>query len=93
MKLFNKAILCFFLFYGCSNHNHSNINTAKLNEIDTLIKSFIDNNQIPGAVVLVGNNEKIMFMKSISHHLGLILVGCRSGMVFIMLMQISFIVL
>ena len=64
MKLFNKAILCFFLFYGCSNHNHSNINSAKLNEIDTLIKSFIDNNQIPGAVVLVGNNEKIIYEKA-----------------------------
>ena len=64
MKLFNKAILCFFLFYGCSNDNHSNINSAKLNEIDTLIKSFIDNNQIPGAVVLVGNNEKIIYEKA-----------------------------
>ena len=64
MKLFNKAILCFFLFYGCSNDNHSNINSAKLNEIETLIKSFIDNNQIPGAVVLVGNNEKIIYEKA-----------------------------
>ena len=34
MKLFNIAILCFLLFYGCSNDNHSNINSAKLNEID-----------------------------------------------------------
>ena len=64
MKLFNKAILCFFLFYGCSNDNHSNINSAKLNEIETLIKSFIDNNQIPGAVILVGNNEKIIYEKA-----------------------------
>ena len=64
MRLFNIAILCFLLFYGCSNDNHSNINSAKLNEIDKLIKSFIDNNQIPGAVVLVGNNEKIIYEKA-----------------------------
>jgi len=64
MKFLIKVILFFFLAFACSNHRNSNINTSRLNEIDKLIHSFIDDNQIPGAVVLVGDNKSILYQKA-----------------------------
>ena len=64
MKFFIKLCLLFFFMFACSNEQNSNINSNRLNEIDNLINSFIDDNQIPGAVVLVGDNKNILYQKS-----------------------------
>ena len=64
MNFFIKLWLLFFFILACSNEQNSNINFNKLNEIDNLIHSFIDDNQIPGAVVLVGDNKNILYQKS-----------------------------
>ena len=64
MNFFIKLWLFFFFIVACSNEQNSNINLNKLNEIDNLINSFIDDNQIPGAVVLVGDNKNILYQKS-----------------------------
>ena len=64
MNFFIKLCLLFFFMFACSNEQNSNINSNRLNEIDNLINSFIDDNQIPGAVVLVGDNKNILYQKS-----------------------------
>ena len=64
MNFFIKLWLFFFFIVACSNEQNSNINSNRLNEIDNLINSFIDDNQIPGAVVLVGDNKNILYQKS-----------------------------
>ena len=64
MNFFIKLWLLFFFIVACSNEQNSNINSNRLNEIDNLINSFIDDNQIPGAVVLVGDNKNILYQKS-----------------------------
>ena len=64
MKFFIKLCLLFFFIVACSHEPNSNINSNRLNEIDNLINSFIDDNQIPGAVVLVGDNKNILYQKS-----------------------------
>jgi len=64
MKFFIKLCLLFFFIVTCSYKPNSNINSNRLNEIDNLINSFIDDNQIPGAVVLVGDNKNILYQKS-----------------------------
>ena len=64
MNFFIKLWLFFFFIVACSNERNSNINSNRLNEIDNLINSFIDDNQIPGAVVLVGDNKNILYQKS-----------------------------
>ena len=64
MKFFIKLCLLFFFIVACSYEPNSNINSNRLNEIDNLINSFIDDNQIPGAVVLVGDNKNILYQKS-----------------------------
>tara|TARA_B100000700_G_scaffold121055_1_gene135929 strand:+ start:1711 stop:3012 length:1302 start_codon:yes stop_codon:yes gene_type:complete len=64
MKFFIKLCLLFFFIVACSYEPNSNINLNRLNEIDNLINSFIDDNQIPGAVVLVGDNKNILYQKS-----------------------------
>ena len=65
MKFFIKLCLLFFFIVACSYEPNSNINSNRLNEIDNLINSFIDDNQIPGAVVLVGDNKNILYQKSL----------------------------
>ncbi len=64
MKFFIKLCLLFCFIVACSYEPNSNINSNRLNEIDNLINSFIDDNQIPGAVVLVGDNKNILYQKS-----------------------------
>ena len=64
MKFFIKLCLLFFFIVSCYYEPNSNINSNRLNEIDNLINSFIDDNQIPGAVVLVGDNKNILYQKS-----------------------------
>ena len=64
MNFFIKLCFFFFIIVACSNDQNSNINSNRLNEIDNLINSFIDDNQIPGAVVLVGDNKNILYQKS-----------------------------
>ena len=64
MKSLIKLSFFFFLIVACSNQQNSNFNTTRLNEIDTLIYSFIKDNKIPGAVVLVGNNKNILYHKA-----------------------------
>lgn len=39
-------------------------NSSKLNFIDTVINKAIENNNIPGAVVLIGKNESIIYKKA-----------------------------
>ena len=64
MNFFIKLCFFFIIIVACSNEQNSNINSNRLNEIDNLINSFIDDNKIPGAVVLVGDNKNILYQKS-----------------------------
>ncbi len=62
-----KNILSIFLLLfliGCYNSQNTTYNLDKLNRIDDLINDHIKNNDLPGAVVLVGNENGIVFQKA-----------------------------
>ena len=54
------------LLISCQNTeiNSSKFDIEKLNQIDNLINSSIDSNSLPGAVVLVAKNNKIVYKKA-----------------------------
>jgi len=64
MNFLIKLFSFIFFIVACSNQHNSKINGKRLDEIDNLMHSFIDDNQIPGAVVLVGDNKNIFYQKS-----------------------------
>ena len=62
-----KKILAVLIFFqiGCSNvKNDVAFDKQRLTLIDELINESIDNKTIPGAVVLVADNENIVFHKA-----------------------------
>jgi len=62
MKQFMR---CFFVFIACFSpvfsQNSSHINIECLQEIETLINIAIQNNELPGAVVLVSHQDRIVY--------------------------------
>ena len=62
-----KSNLYIFLFLnaiGCNNTKSSYLNLDRLKKIDDIISEDIKENKIPGAVVLVGNEDEIIFEKA-----------------------------
>ena len=64
-----KNIYCLLIFFtlqliGCVDPKTSNLSLEKLKKIDDLISEDIKENKIPGAVVLVGNENEIIFEKA-----------------------------
>ena len=64
-----KNIYCLLIFFtlqliGCVDPKTSNLSLEKLKKIDNLILEDIKENKIPGAVVLVGNENEIIFEKA-----------------------------
>ena len=57
-------ILLFLLLFSCLNTKESNIDLGGLIEIDELVNRSIENNEIPGAVILIGNNNEILYQKA-----------------------------
>ena len=55
------------LLINCQNTeiNSSKFDLEKLNQIDNLINTSIDSNSLPGAVVLVAKNNKIVLDNSL----------------------------
>ena len=64
MKRIYLYLIIGFLFISCENQQKSNINLDILNGIDNMIDKEIKDNKIPGAVVLVGDENQILFEKA-----------------------------
>ena len=60
----NLYIFLFLIAIGCTNTKSSYLNLDRLKKIDDLILEDIKENKIPGAVVLVGNEDEIIFEKA-----------------------------
>ena len=56
----------YLLLISCQNSeiNSSKFDLEKLNQIDDLINKSIDSDSLPGAVVLVAKNNKIIYKKA-----------------------------
>ena len=64
-----RNMYCLLIFFtlqliGCVDPKTSNLSLEKLKKIDDLISEDIKENKIPGAVVLVGNENEIIFEKA-----------------------------
>ena len=70
----NLYIFLFLIAIGCANPKSSYLNLDRLKKIDDLISEDIKENKIPGAVVLVGNEDEIIFEKH-----GIINEGSKSN--------------
>ena len=57
-------IFLMLLVIGCTNTKSSYLNLDRLKKIDDIISEDIKENKIPGAVVLVGNEDEIIFEKA-----------------------------
>lgn len=57
-------IFLMLLVIGCTNIKSSYLNLDRLKKIDDIISEDIKENKIPGAVVLVGNEDEIIFEKA-----------------------------
>ena len=60
----NLYIFLFLIAIECTNPKSSYLNLDRLKKIDDLISEDIKENKIPGAVVLVGNEDEIIFEKA-----------------------------
>ena len=60
----NLYIFLFLIAIGCTNTKSSYLNLDRLKKIDDIISEDIKENKIPGAVVLVGNEDNIIFEKA-----------------------------
>lgn len=60
----NLYIFLFLIVIGCTNTKSSYLNSDRLKKIDDIILEDIKENKIPGAVVLVGNEDNIIFEKA-----------------------------
>jgi len=60
----NLYIFLFLIAIGCANPKSSYLDLDRLKKIDDLISEDIKENKIPGAVVLVGNEDEIIFEKA-----------------------------
>jgi CubicO group peptidase (beta-lactamase class C family) len=52
------------LVIGCTNSENSRIDLERLKVVEELLTDDINNNKIPGAVVLVGNEKEIVYQKA-----------------------------
>ena len=52
------------LIIGCTNSNNTKIDLNRLNSIEELITEDIEQNNLPGAVVLVGDDKGIVYKKA-----------------------------
>lgn len=52
------------LLSSCNNEEKTHLNLDKLSDLDEMIQNEIKANNIPGAVVLVGNEKEILFHKA-----------------------------
>ena len=52
------------LLSSCNNEEKIHLNLDKLSDLDEMIQNEIKANNIPGAVVLVGNEKEILFHKA-----------------------------
>tara|TARA_A100001388_G_scaffold147773_1_gene109697 strand:+ start:184 stop:1407 length:1224 start_codon:yes stop_codon:yes gene_type:complete len=52
------------LVIGCTNSENSRIDLERLKVVEELLTDDINNNKIPGAVVLVGNEKGIVYQKA-----------------------------
>ena len=57
-------IFLVLLVIGCTNSENSRIDLERLKVIEELLTDDINNNKIPGAVVLVGNEKGIVYKKA-----------------------------
>ena len=57
-------IFLVLLVIGCTNSENSRIDLERLKVVEELITDDINNNKIPGAVVLVGNEKGIVYQKA-----------------------------
>ena len=57
-------IFLVLLVIGCTNSENSRIDLDRLKVVEGLITDDINNNKIPGAVVLVGNEKGIVYQKA-----------------------------
>ena len=57
-------IFLVLLVIGCTNLENSRIDLERLKVVEELLKDEINNNKIPGAVVLVGNDKGIVYQKA-----------------------------
>ena len=57
-------IFLVLLVIGCTNSENSRIDIERLKVVEELLTDDIDNNKIPGAVVLVGNEKGIVYQKA-----------------------------
>lgn len=57
-------IFLVLLVIGCTNSENSKIDLERLKVVEELLTDDINNNKIPGAVVLVGNEKGIVYQKA-----------------------------
>ena len=57
-------IFLVLLVIGCTNSENSKIDLERLKVVEELLTDDINNNKIPGAVVLVGNEKGIIYQKA-----------------------------
>ena len=57
-------IFLVLLVIGCTNSENSRIDLERLKVVEELLTDDINNNKIPGAVVLVGNEKGIVYRKA-----------------------------
>ncbi len=60
----NLYIFLVLLVIGCTNSENSRIDLERLKVVEELLTDDINNNKIPGAVVLVGNEKGIVYQKA-----------------------------
>jgi len=60
----NIYIFLVLLVIGCTNSENSRIDLERLKVVEELLTDDINNNKIPGAVVLVGNEKGIVYQKA-----------------------------
>ena len=60
------SIFLFLLlsFFSCIQNKISYIDPERLSKIDKIINEEIEKNNIPGAVLLVGNEKKVIYQKA-----------------------------
>ena len=57
-------IFLVLLIIGCTNSNNTKIDLNRLNSIEELITKDIEQNNLPGAVVLVGDDKGIVYKRA-----------------------------
>ena len=60
----NLYIFLILFLVGCTYNDNTRLSNNRLSNIDNLISSEIEKNNIPGAVVMVGDEKNILFHKA-----------------------------